>query len=220
MLGLVGKHIGKKEAFMKPADLLKRHAAAWQAATHHPFLDAVRDGTLAQEAFATWLVQDYCFASDEFAVQAHLLPSAPRYAQNLLIRNVAALEAELTWFEAQAKPLNLSLSTSPHPVTAAYGKFMRTLEQRPFAAAITATWAIERAYLEAWQSALPGQPRYRDYIERWTNPTFASFVEELEQTCARALTSGDADREAEAAFLEVAQLERAFWDMAWSGRAQ
>ncbi len=80
-----------------------------------------------------------------------------------------------------------------------------------------ATWAIERAYLEAWQSALPGQPIYREYIERWTNPGFASFVDELERAAARALESGGADKEAEAAFLEVAALERDFWDMAWSG---
>jgi formylaminopyrimidine deformylase / aminopyrimidine aminohydrolase len=204
---------------MKPADLLEHHAAAWHAATHHPFLDAVRDGTLAPQAFATWLVQDYHFVIDEFTVQARLLPSAPRYAQNLLIRNVAALEAELTWFEAQAKALDLSLQTSPHPTTAAYGKLMRTFEQLPFAAAMTATWAIERAYLEAWQSALPGQPRYREYIERWTNPGFATFVGELEHASVRALESGHADKATEAAFLEVAELERAFWDMALSGTA-
>ena len=205
---------------MKPTDLLEQHAAAWQAATRHPFLDSVREGTLAPQSFATWLVQDYLFVTDEFTVQAHLLPSAPRYAQNLLIRNVAALEAELTWFEAKAKALNLSLSTAPHPVTAAYGTFMKTLEQRPFAAAMTATWAIERAYLEAWQSALPGQPIYREYIERWSNPGFASFVDELEQATALALESGGSDKEAEAAFLEVAELERAFWEMAWSPGGQ
>jgi thiaminase/transcriptional activator TenA len=137
-----------------------------------------------------------------------------------LIRNVAALEAELTWFEAKAKALNLSLSAAPHPVTAAYGAFLKTLEQRPFATAMTATWAIERAYLEAWQSALPGQPIYREYIERWTNPGFASFVDELEQTTALALESGSADQKAEAAFLEVAKLEQAFWEMAWSPGVQ
>lgn len=204
---------------MKPADLLMQHEAAWRTATRHPFLDSVRDGTLAPQSFATWLVQDYHFVGYEFAVQVHLLLSAPRSAQNLLIRNVAALEAELTWFEAQAKELKLSLSTSPHPVTAAYGAFMRTFEELPFAAAMTATWAIERAYLEAWQNALPGQPMYREYIERWTNPGFASFVGELEQATALALESGGADKEAEAAFLEVAELEHKFWDMAWSGAA-
>ncbi|HZR39492.1 MAG TPA: hypothetical protein VFB12_05205 [Ktedonobacteraceae bacterium] len=205
---------------MKPTDLLERHAATWQAATRHPFLDAVRDGTLAPQSFATWLVQDYLFVKDEFAVQAHLLPSTPRCAQNLLIRNAAALEAELTWFEAHAKELNLSLSTLPHPVTAAYGTFMRTFEQLPFAAAMTATWAIELAYLQAWQSALPGQPMYREYIERWTNPGFASFVKELEQASAYALEVGGVDNEAEEAFLKVAELERKFWEMAWSGAEQ
>jgi thiaminase/transcriptional activator TenA len=85
---------------------------------------------------------------------------------------------------------------------------------------MTATWAIERAYLEAWQSALPGQPIYREYIERWTNPGFASFVDELEQTTALALESGSADQKAEAAFLEVAKLEQAFWEMAWSPGVQ
>jgi thiaminase/transcriptional activator TenA len=202
---------------MKPADLLERYPAAWQAATHHSFLDAVRDGTLATSSFATWLVQDYSFVTYEFTVQAHLLPSAPRYAQNLLIRNVAALEAELTWFEAHAKELNLSLDTAPHPVTAAYGTFMKTFEQLPFAAAMTATWAIERAYLDAWQSALPPRrPIYQQYIERWANPGFAAFVSELEQATAQVLEPGDADGEAETAFLKVAELERDFWDMAWS----
>jgi thiaminase/transcriptional activator TenA len=210
----------EERGYMHPTDLLEKHAAVWQAATRHPFLDAVSDGTLAFQSFATWLVQDYFFVIYEFTVQARLLPSTPRYAQSLLISNVAALEAELTWFEAHAKELNLSLNTAPHPVTAAYGTFMKTFEQLPFAAAMTATWAIERAYLEAWQSALPAQPKYREYIERWANPGFASFVGELERITALALEPGDADKEVESAFLEVAELERQFWDMAWSGAAQ
>jgi thiaminase len=153
-------------------------------------------------------------------VQARLLAATPRYAQGLLAQNVVALEAELTWFEGRAKELGLSLNAEPQPVTAAYGAFMETFEQLPFAAAMTATWAIERAYLESWQSALPAQPEYREYVERWTNPGFASFVGELEKVTARALEAGDADKEVEAAFLQVAELERQFWDMAWSGAAQ
>jgi thiaminase len=204
---------------MKPTDLLEKHAEAWKAATRHPFLDAVRHGSLEFQAFATWLVQDYFFVISEFTVQARLLPATPRYAQKLLIQNVAALEAELTWFEGRARELDLSLETAPHPVTAAYGAFMKTFEQLPFAAAMTATWAIERAYLEAWQSAQPAQPKYQEYVERWSNPGFASFVGELEQITAQALEVGDADKEVEAAFLQVADLERQFWDMAWSGAA-
>jgi len=42
--------------------LLTRHAAAWQAATVHPFLAGVRDGSVPEDSFDRWLAQDYRFA--------------------------------------------------------------------------------------------------------------------------------------------------------------
>ena len=38
--------------------LVTRHAAAWQAATVHPFLAGVRDGSLPEDSFDRWLAQD------------------------------------------------------------------------------------------------------------------------------------------------------------------
>ena len=202
---------------MKPSDLLEQYAAAWAAATHHPFLDAVRQGTLPTQAFATWLVQDYLFACDELAFQARLLARAPRSDQALLANGLVAMEAELSWFETQAQQWHLSLNASPHPVTASYGAFLRSLDQQPYAATMTALWAVELAYLEAWRSAAPGQPPYQTFVERWTSPAFADFVSHLQQAAAVALTSSQVGHEAEKAFLEVARLEREFWQMAWSG---
>src|SRR5690348_3860274 len=94
---------------MKPADLLARHAKTWHEATHHQFLDAVRDGSLAPDTFATWLVQDYHFVLYEIACLARLLARAPRYAQNILVQGLAALEAEATWFETHARQRHISL---------------------------------------------------------------------------------------------------------------
>jgi len=42
--------------------LMSRHTAAWQAATIHPFLAGVRDGSLPEHSFDRWLAQDYLFA--------------------------------------------------------------------------------------------------------------------------------------------------------------
>ncbi len=204
---------------MKPNDLLEQYAAAWEVATHHPFLEAVREGTLPRQAFATWLVQDYLFACDELSFQARLLARAPRPDQALLIKGLLAMEAELAWFEAQAQQWHLSLDASPHPVTAAYGAFLSSLDQRPYAAAMTALWAVELAYLEAWRSAAPGEPPYQPFVERWTSPAFADFVSHLQQAAQAALASGQSDQEAKEVFLEVARLERAFWEMAWKCRA-
>ncbi len=202
---------------MKPGDLLERHADAWQVATRHPFLAAVRDGTLDPHVFATWLVQDYLFVRDEFASLVHLLPRAPRSAQNLLVRALVALEAELSWFEEHALERDLSLDATYQPATAAYRDFLDTIAQTSFPVAITALWAAERAYLESWTSALPGYRTYQAYVTHWANPEFESFVAELEAVTAKALARGDLDAEAEAAFLRVARLEHDFWEMAWSG---
>ena len=42
--------------------LVSRHTAAWQAATVHPFLAGVRDGSVPEDAFDRWLAQDYLYA--------------------------------------------------------------------------------------------------------------------------------------------------------------
>ena len=205
---------------MRPNDLLLRHREAWSAATSHPFLAAVRDGTLDADVFATWLVQDYLFVADEFAVQAHLLARAPRNEQKLLLGSLQGLEAELSWFESHARTRNLALHAAHYSTTTAYRDFLNSLEHKPYAVALTVVWAVERAYLESWQSALPGHSRYREYIEHWANAEFERFVRELEDAVADALMTNDVDSEAEAAFLSVAQLEHDFWDMAWKGGKQ
>ncbi|QBD83719.1 TenA family transcriptional regulator [Ktedonosporobacter rubrisoli] len=201
---------------MQPLQLIERHAAEWHAATHHSFLQAVSNGSLAPQAFSAWLVQDYHFAQGELAFQARLLAQAPRSDQALIINGLIAMNAELSWFESKADEFQLSLHDPALPVTVAYGEFMHGLEHAAYPVALMSMWAIEYAYLEAWKTALPGSPKYREFVERWTNPAFQTFVGELEQAAAAALSSFEADKEVDAAFLDIARLEREFWDMAWS----
>lgn len=206
---------------MKAADLLERNPEAWQAATRHPFLEAVREGSFPSGAFEDWLVQDYLFVGDALVFQARLLPRAPRLAQAVLAGGLVAIEAELGWFEAHAEERGLALDAPRHPTTAAYRDLLAGLEREPYPAAITALWAVERAYLEAWRGAAPGHPDYRQFVEHWTTPEFAGYVTGLEEAADAALEHcGEQERErAGTAFLEVARLERDFWEMAWSGGA-
>ncbi len=206
------------EHSMKAQDLLEHYAQAWHEATCHPFLDAVRDGTLSWQAFATWLTQDYLFVRDALSFQARLLARAPRADQAVLARGLVAIEAELGWFEEQAERRGLDLQAPRHPTSAAYREFLlKFLEHEPYPAAITALWALERAYLEAWRGATPGHPEYREFVEHWTTPDFAEYVAKLEQAADRALEPGGERERVEAAFLDVARLERDFWEMAFSG---
>ncbi len=201
---------------MEVLGLLERHPEAWREATRHPFLDAVREGTLAAGAFEAWLTQDYLFASDLLVFQSRLLARTPRPDQAVLAGGLVAVESELGWFEEKARERGLMLGASRHPTTSEYGDFLVGLDDEPYAVGITALWALELAYLESWRSAAPGHEDYREFVGRWTAPEFADYVAGLERSADAALVSGSEGEQVEAAFLEVARLEKDFWEMAWS----
>jgi thiaminase/transcriptional activator TenA len=194
---------------MLPADLIARHRDVWRAAVTHPFLQGVRDGSLASRAFNSWLAQDYLFVRDLLSFQARLLAEAPRPCQRVLAAGLVALEAELSWFEANARERGMKLDERRHPTTDSYRVAMTRWLEAGVDPALTALWALERVYLEAWRSAAPGAPEYRSFVEHWTVPQFSDYVRDLESLVVD-------DPRCESAFLEVCKLEQAFWDMAWT----
>lgn len=194
---------------MPPADLIARHPEEWRAAVIHPFLDGVRDGTVARRAFDTWLAQDYLFVRDLLSFQASLLAEAPRQGQRVLAEGLVALEAELSWFEAGARERGVNLEQRHHPTADSYRAALARWLEAGVEPALTALWTLERAYLEAWRTAAPGAPDYRAFVEHWTVPQFSDYVRDLESLAVDAPIC-------EAAFVEVCKLERAFWSMSWT----
>ena len=204
---------------VRTAELIERYPGAWREATRHLFLDGVHEGTLPSGAFETWLVQDYLFVDDLRVFQSRLLAHSPRVAQPAIASGLVALVDELGWFEKQAERMGLALDASRDPTTEAYRDFMVDLEEKTYPAGIVALWAIERAYLEAWRSAAPGHPDYQEFVEHWTVPEFAAYVDALKEAANTALKEASAEeqKEAERAFLGVARLEWDFWEMAYAG---
>ncbi len=197
---------------MTPQKLIESEAELWRAATHHPFLDGVRDGTLPPEEFACWLVQDYQFGAALTRVEARYLAAAPREDLALLSAGVQAMVAELDWFEQKAAERELHLGAPLHATARAYIGYLYALCDQPYSVQLTALWALERAYLDAWRGARPGAEAFREFVERWTNDAFATYVAALEAATSRVLGhNADAEREA---FRQVARYERAFWEMA------
>jgi formylaminopyrimidine deformylase / aminopyrimidine aminohydrolase len=198
--------------------LLTRHAGAWQAATVHPFLAGVRDGSVPADSFDRWLAQDYLFAQALVRAQSRVAAAAPIADIGLLAGGVVATVGELRWFEDMAARRGLALDTPIHPTTRAYCDFLLALTYAVYPAQITGIWALERTYLESWEGARPGAPPYREFVERWTNVAFRSYVGDLQAAVDRQVEApvGEQAREAEDAFLWVTHYERGFWDMAMS----
>jgi thiaminase/transcriptional activator TenA len=196
-------------------ELIESEAALWEAATHHPFLDGVRDGTLPLEAFDRWLAQDYHFGLALTRAEARYLADAPRGDLALLADGVRAMVAELDWFEQKAAERGIDLAAPLLPTARAYVDYLEALCGRPYSVQLTALWALERAYLDAWRGASPGAGAFREFVGHWTNEGFAAYVSALEAATTRAL-GPHADEEREA-FRQVARHERAFWAMTFEG---
>jgi len=178
----------------------------WNAATRHPFLDAVRDGTITEAAFERWLVQDALFVSDLLSFQARLLARAPRQAQSALAGGCVALVAELDWFDVQARRRGIEMGRPAEPATLAYRRLLEQLDAAPYGAAVTALWALERVYLLAWAHAASPTSPFTEFVEHWTEPGFSGYVDALGELA----TPDDHDE----LISDVLSQEIAFWDMA------
>jgi thiaminase len=181
---------------------------SWRQATRHPFLDAVRDGTIDTSTFHRWLAQDAVFVADLLSFQARLLARSPRRAQPALASGCVALVDELQWFEDQAAERGIDMGRPPAPATLTYRELLERLDSEPYDAAVTGLWVIERVYQLAWTTALGGSARYTEFVEHWTNPGFAEYVGQLGEL---------AEPEAHPDLVgDVLAQEIAFWDMAFA----
>jgi formylaminopyrimidine deformylase / aminopyrimidine aminohydrolase len=198
------------------AELVHGLSDEWRAATEHAFLAGVRDGTVSSATFDAWLVQDAHFVADLLRFQGHLLARAPRRAEPVLTAGAMGLVDELQRFGEQATARGLSLTAPRLAATDEYGMLLDRLDASDPAVALTALWALERVYLEAWTSAAPGAPEYRAFVAHWTSPAFATYVAELERVADALLADGTAVPADEITDVvgRVLSAERAFWDMA------
>jgi thiaminase len=183
-------------------------APLWRAATNHPFLDAVREGTISDGAFDRWLAQDALFVAKLLTFQAQLLGRAPRRAQAVLAGGCVTLVEELDWFEAKAAQRGIEVDQPPSPETVAYCDLLERLSTAPFDAAVTALWVLEQVYLLAWRSAASSTSPFGEFIDHWTHPGFAGYVSGLRDVA----TPDGRDN----LVRDVLSHEIAFWDMALS----
>lgn len=199
---------------MTTAELIRKHPELWIAATSHPFLDGARDGSLPEDVLARWLEQDRLFVIGLTRAWGRMLAGAPAGDLGLLGVGISAFTAELSWFEQLAKERGLRLGRRPAPEAAAYIEYLDAVAVEPYAVAITAMWAVEAAYLDAWRRALGGSAMYADVIEHWANDEFAGFVARLAGVADRELAAAPGlGPGAAEAFVHVMHHERAFWGL-------
>ncbi|KAI9216850.1 hypothetical protein BC828DRAFT_392599 [Blastocladiella britannica] len=228
--------------------LLDEAKHPWADLPKHAFLERMRAGTLDPAAFTRWLAQDYLFVVDFTKLMAHLFSLAPRRDHAMLLAGFGAIADELQWFESHLtsrghplpSPTHTSLATTPGALNpaalpgdacVAFCNWMVARNDAASTAAdvrsayrmlLVAFWAMEHAYNIAWgslkhQSGVSAA--YAEYVDRWTNPAFSAYVDDLRAAVDRefaeaGVTPGsDEWVAAHQVVADVVRLERDFWSM-------
>jgi thiaminase/transcriptional activator TenA len=184
----------------------------WKAGTTARFLDAVGDGSLPEEAFARWLAQDHLFVDGFTRFVALTAAKTQRPDQSTIIAGLAALDAELEWFQSCARDLALDLDVEAHPICRRYVDFLiASAYSKPMEVLLAILFGVEVAYTVGW-GRFEAEGRYAEFIDRWTNAEFQRYVVELMR-----LADAHPHPDQQEAFNEVLRHERDFWRMTWEG---
>ena len=118
----------------------------------------------------------------------------------------------MDWFEAQASARGLELNAPVHEGCRQYCDFLLQAAYRePYPVLLAILFGVEASYFAAWSRLLPDGP-YAEFIDRWSNPRFADYVESL-----RSLAEDNPHKSSQRYFDDVLAHERDFWKMAREG---
>lgn len=202
----------------------------WDAQAEHPFVRGIGDGSLDEERFRRWVLQDYGYLIEFARVFAWAAAKADRleamgwYAAALHL----TLNAEMELHRKYADRFGIrpeQLEREPMwPTTRAYTDFLvRTAADGDMAELLAAllpcAWGYVHIAERLAERAPPDDQRYADWIAQYTAPEFKEASDWLRSELDRAaLDATPAKRERlTELFLLSSRYEWRFWEMCWHG---
>jgi thiaminase/transcriptional activator TenA len=207
--------------------LLETEADLWMTQKNHPFVHELADGTLDEAAFRTWLEQDYRYLHDYARTFAILGTKAREEATMAHCFAVAGtiIDEEMDLHREFAAEYGLApadlAEVKKVPTCVAYTNYLlRTARERPLAVGAAAIYPCGQGYLdiaEHMAELASGKHRYTPFITKYTSDEFresVAWMRDLADRCAE--NNPSLHEEMETAFRRSAQLEHAFWEMAYT----
>ncbi|QCC47729.1 thiaminase II [Halobellus limi] len=207
--------------------LLETGESLWDAQKRHPFVRELADGSLDEAAFRTWLEQDYLYLLDyarTFAILGTKATDEGTMAHCFEVAN-AIVDEEMDLHRSFAAEHGLTAAdltdVRKTPTCEAYTDFLlRTARGSPLPVGAAAIFPCGRGYLDVAEhmaDRADGEHRYTPFIEKYTSEAFresVAWMRGLVDRCAEEHPS--LREEMEAAFRRSAELEHAFWEMAYT----
>ncbi len=211
------------------------HRAArpiWEAQLAHPFVKGIEDGTLEEDRFKNWVIQDYRYLKEFARIFAWAVAKSDRlaemgwYAAGLNLTLNSEMELHRT-YAARFGITADDLEQAPMwPTTRAYTDFLvRTAADGDMADLVAAllpcAWGYVFVARKMAESDPPQDQRYADWISLYTSAEFEETSEWLKAEMNRlAEDAGEEKRKhLEELFVISSRYELRFWQMCWESEA-
>ena len=210
--------------------LRKLAASIWEAQLSHPFVVALGNGTLSEEKFKYYILQDARFLGDLARIFSAGALRAPDAESALRFTKLAeeTIVVERSLHENYGKRWNMTAkqmtSVPMAPTNYAYTRHMLAVSASGTVAEITVV-----ALPCAWIYCVMGQHLlrkgppaknhpYRDWLMLYASPEFAEVQLWMRKKVDQwAKTAGKEERRRmEESFIISSRYEWMFWDMAWN----
>lgn len=202
----------------------------WDAQLAHPFVAGLGDGSLEEERFKNWVLQDYRYLKEFARVFAWAVAKADDLTQMGWYAAVLhlTLNTEMQLHREYAARFGLTaedLERAPMwPTTRAYTDFLvRTAAEGDMADLVAALLPCAWGYVYIARALAAGQPpedqRYADWIAQYASDEFNEAAEWLKAEMNRlADHAGPAKRQTLIElFVLSSRYEWQFWEMCWGG---
>jgi thiaminase len=201
--------------------LADAHADLMTDLASHPFVRALADGTLPEAALIAWAQQCRLFCLQERRALMVLRSfEPPEELDGVLAQLVDDTEREPRQLADTLAELGSRVNDELWPVCLGYSSYMVASAHAGLLTGLVAVYACERCYLDTWtavRSLVPGDARWRDWVDNWTSDGFRGLVGTLGR-CLDDLAgtpSKQVQARLEPVFGNVGKWELAFWEMCW-----
>jgi thiaminase (transcriptional activator TenA) len=198
----------------------------YDAILAHPFLTGLTDGTLPQDAFAFYVLQDALYLRRYAEALAAVASRAPDAAgTEMFARHAAGVAVEARLHDSLLASLGIDPAsagaTEAAPTTLAYTSYLlATTHGGSYADGVGAVLPCYWIYWEVGKELLrlgSPDPRYRQWIDTYGGEEFADVVREvLAATDELGPALGPAERaRVHRHFRTTSRYEWMFWDMGY-----
>ncbi|WP_269585225.1 TenA family protein [Roseibium sp. Sym1] len=211
--------------------LAARAEPYWSDAANHVFTQAIGDGSVPEEAYARYLIEDYTFITDLASTIGFLVAKAPAMRSKSRLSGFLALltSEENDYFLRSFKALGVDPevyeAAAQGPVTRAFAELLLTASGKGrYTEGLACLLCAEWCYL-TWGLREAQKPRpHAFYLAEWIDlhavagfQEFVGWLREEMDSLGPAL-SPEEQEEAAICFRKMSALEVAFFETAWTGQ--